>query len=338
MLKHLLLKSLDEHPDHPCHVLGFRKDVIEQIAASLDGEFPIEEAIVVRPNGEDDRFQIVSGHHRVRAAREAGLKEIPAHVVKLTDEEASMRLITHNAQGEMGPLAIGIHALKRVPRAQGKEGEGVTAYAKTVGKDEKSIRRYRDAAEVVTSGDIAGSKALSLTYHLVEIHRAPREEWKGLCDWLLEQDATVEQIKQRVNQVLAGERWPFAGTWTTSQITEAKAWLASMPRSKELKQRLVEAGVTARHVALMIEATKDRSDKYRKLAVERVLADSPCTGMLYNRLPYIGVAGEVLIWCQERLEELENQKLVKPVIASIKEAMRVLDEERKEEYDSWQSL
>jgi ParB-like chromosome segregation protein Spo0J len=46
-------------------------------------------------------FGIVSGHHRARAAKEAGLKEIPAHVVKLTDEEASMRLITHNAQGEL---------------------------------------------------------------------------------------------------------------------------------------------------------------------------------------------------------------------------------------------
>jgi ParB family chromosome partitioning protein len=49
--------------------------------------------IVVRPlngNEEKDKFEIVSGHNRVEAAKLAGLTEVPAVIKELTDDEAVM--------------------------------------------------------------------------------------------------------------------------------------------------------------------------------------------------------------------------------------------------------
>jgi hypothetical protein len=88
-----------------------------------------------------------------------------------------MRLITHNAQGEMGPLAIGIHALKRVPLAPGKDGGGLASYAKRIGKSAPRVTELRHAAEVA---HLFGQPKRLENYvtHLVEIHRLRRRSGK----------------------------------------------------------------------------------------------------------------------------------------------------------------
>ena len=50
-----------------------------------------------------------------------------------------MLLVTSNAQGELTPLEIGLHALKAVPKAKGKKGAGLASYASAVGKTKRSI-------------------------------------------------------------------------------------------------------------------------------------------------------------------------------------------------------
>ncbi|MBC7078521.1 MAG: ParB N-terminal domain-containing protein, partial [Synergistales bacterium] len=102
-LQQLPLELLDDHPDNPR--LVFREDVIDAIAANLNGHYPQKHAIHVRPAGE--RFQVLSGHHRVRAARKAGLEEIWAWVEPMDDESALMELVLSNSQGELSPLEIG---------------------------------------------------------------------------------------------------------------------------------------------------------------------------------------------------------------------------------------
>ncbi|MBC7237486.1 MAG: ParB N-terminal domain-containing protein, partial [Chloroflexi bacterium] len=109
-LQRLPMELIDDHPDNPR--LAFRQDVIDAIAANLNGQYPQKHAIHVRPAG--GRFQIVSGHHRIRAARQAGLKEVWAWVEPLDDEQALMELVLSNNQGELSPLEIGLHCLNAV--------------------------------------------------------------------------------------------------------------------------------------------------------------------------------------------------------------------------------
>lgn len=58
--------------------------------------YGIQTPIKVRP--KDDRFEIVFGERRWRAAKELGLTTIPATVEDLTDEEAQARRVLENAQ------------------------------------------------------------------------------------------------------------------------------------------------------------------------------------------------------------------------------------------------
>lgn len=188
---------LDDHPDNPRVLI--RDDVIDGIVANLNGEWPQQHALHVRPLG--DRFQIISGHHRRRAAEKAGIDSVWCWIEVMDDDEAFMCLATSNNQGELSPLEIGIHALKAVPVEKGGRGKsgGLSAYAEKIGKDQSNISKYRNAATV-------SKKVGNITYllnkagHLAAIHKSPEETWELLVEWML-RDKSVAETEQQVNRV-----------------------------------------------------------------------------------------------------------------------------------------
>ncbi len=74
----------------------FREEGLEELANSIR-EKGIIQPIVVRPQ-DGDRYEIVAGERRWRAAQRAGLHEIPVIVVDLSDREALEIAIIENVQ------------------------------------------------------------------------------------------------------------------------------------------------------------------------------------------------------------------------------------------------
>ncbi|MEP9377079.1 ParB/RepB/Spo0J family partition protein [Aquabacter sp. CN5-332] len=75
---------------------SFREDGLEELAASIR-EKGIIQPIVVRPLGHD-RYEIVAGERRWRAAQKAGLHDVPVVVVELNEREALEVAIIENVQ------------------------------------------------------------------------------------------------------------------------------------------------------------------------------------------------------------------------------------------------
>jgi ParB family chromosome partitioning protein len=63
----------------------FNKAALDELTASIKGKGVINPLLVRRVNSH---FEIVAGARRFRAAKAAGLEEVPAIVRELTDEEA----------------------------------------------------------------------------------------------------------------------------------------------------------------------------------------------------------------------------------------------------------
>jgi site-specific DNA-methyltransferase (adenine-specific) len=191
----LPLEKLDEHPLNPRLVI--REDVVDRIAANLDGAFPRDHAVRVRAIG--DRYQILDGHHRARAAAKAGLTEIAAWVLERDDEAAMMELVCSNAQGELSPLEIGLHAFHAVPAGKGGRGQrgGLAEYARAIGKDKSHVSRLRQAGEVAETVESA-QRFLEHATHLAEVHGAPRELWPDLAEAVLARKWTVADTKDAV--------------------------------------------------------------------------------------------------------------------------------------------
>lgn len=83
---------------HPYQV---RDDAeMEELAQSVR-ENGILSPVIVRPlESGPDRYEIVSGHRRVRAAQKAGLTEVPAFVFDISREEAAVLLVDSNLHRE----------------------------------------------------------------------------------------------------------------------------------------------------------------------------------------------------------------------------------------------
>jgi ParB/Sulfiredoxin domain len=177
--------------------------VIEQIAAQLNGEFDPAHALIVRPNAAG--FEIVSGHHRKLAAERAGITELPCWVREMSDQDAYMALALCNAQGELHPLEIGLHALR--------SGLPLLQYAKRAGISGDNERRYLamklNAAQVATA--VGTHVPTDRWRHLAEIHAAPEWLWQALVSAMLAGKWSVERARHHRKVPVAScfsELWP----------------------------------------------------------------------------------------------------------------------------------
>lgn len=72
--------------------LYFNREAMEELADTIKSD-GVHQPIVVRPWRNEivrgEAFELVAGERRWRAAKMAGLKEIPARVRELSDEQAS---------------------------------------------------------------------------------------------------------------------------------------------------------------------------------------------------------------------------------------------------------
>jgi site-specific DNA-methyltransferase (adenine-specific) len=200
-LQDIPLDKLHAHPDNPR--LQLREDVVERLTTEMAASgFGREHAVLVRPH--EGGYQVISGHHRVEAARRAELSEAPAWVREMDDDEAFMQLVLSNTQGELSPLEIGFHALKAVPLSEGGRGKkgGLSAYAERLGRDLSGIRQLRAAAEVAETLETSHRiKTADRTYHLYEVSKAPREVRSALVDALVKRSWTVADTKSTVDKV-----------------------------------------------------------------------------------------------------------------------------------------
>ena len=81
----LPLDRIDRNPRQPRG--AFDEESLQELTASIEA-VGVLQPIVVRPNGE--RYQLVMGERRVRAARTAGLERIPA-IVRTTEDDQLLR-------------------------------------------------------------------------------------------------------------------------------------------------------------------------------------------------------------------------------------------------------
>jgi ParB family transcriptional regulator, chromosome partitioning protein len=75
----------------------FDEDTMQRLTASVT-EHGILQPLLVRPVG--DKYELVAGERRYKAATEAGLTEVPALVRKLANEEAMQYALVENLQRE----------------------------------------------------------------------------------------------------------------------------------------------------------------------------------------------------------------------------------------------
>lgn len=116
---------------------------IEELKESLENDGQLN-PIIVRP--ENNHYVVISGHSRLRAARDLGWGEIEAEVRELSDEEADKLSLTSNMfRKEMSNLEQG----KVLNKLMNEHGWNKTEVAEKVGKSTSWVnRRVKVALDV----------------------------------------------------------------------------------------------------------------------------------------------------------------------------------------------
>lgn len=123
----LPIEFIDRNPRNPRR--DFREADLDELAASLKAH-GIVQPIVVRPvAGSNDRFEIIAGERRWRAAQRAGLHDVPVTILDVSDREALELAIVENVQrADLNPIeeARGYQALiEEFQYSQGDLGDTI---------------------------------------------------------------------------------------------------------------------------------------------------------------------------------------------------------------------
>ena len=161
----IAVSSISNFPNHPYQVKENEEmeDFVENVK-----EKGVIHPVIVRPK-KDGTYEMISGHRRKRACELAGIKEIPAIVREMTDEDAIIYMVDSNKQREKilpsekaFAYKMKLEAMKRkagrpkkensVPVEQNYENGGMTTreiIANEVGDSSSNIQRYIRLTELI---------------------------------------------------------------------------------------------------------------------------------------------------------------------------------------------
>ena len=162
---------------------------LDELAVSIR-ERGLVQPLVVRPLGGGDRYEIVAGERRWRAAQRANLHEVPVVIRTLSDQEAIEIAIIENVQREdLNSIeeGEGYHALM--------QGHGYTQedLAKVIGKSRshlantlRLLKLPKSVQDLVRKGDLSAGHARALI---------GRPDASELAARIVKEGLTVRQVE-----------------------------------------------------------------------------------------------------------------------------------------------
>ncbi|CAN5516660.1 hypothetical protein BH20CHL6_BH20CHL6_07910 [soil metagenome] len=186
------LDRIDPNPDQPR--LTFDEEALNDLAASVR-EHGILQPILVRP-WTSRQYQLVAGERRWRAARLAGLPEVPAIVEEINDETALEIAIIENLQREdLSPLDEAI----MFDRMTSERGYSVRKLAQKLGKDKGYIEnrlRLADAPAEIKQLVSLRKDTLSHASELLKVED-PRKR-RRLAEQVARGELSLVKLRQRI--------------------------------------------------------------------------------------------------------------------------------------------
>lgn len=187
------VERIEANPNQPR--LTWDEAGLEELANSVK-EHGILQPILVRPL-PDNRYQLVAGERRWRAARKAGLAAIPAMIEDIDDDTALEIAIIENLQREdLSP----VDEAMMYERMTSEHGYSVRKLAQKVGKDKGYIEnrlRLADAPPEIKELVSLRKDTLSHAYELLKVEDPRRR--RRLAEQVARGELTLIKLRERVD-------------------------------------------------------------------------------------------------------------------------------------------
>jgi len=263
-----------------------RFENLEALAESIR-EKGVLQPLLVRPLG-DGRYAIVAGERRYRAAKMAGLAEVPVRVLDLSEKEARLLALVENLQREdLNPYEETLGVLDLLSEELGKTREEVVAllhrmYNEKRGKATDNVVGSPEAQRVEGVFQALGRMTWeSFVRHRLPLLGLPEDLRAALEEGTLPYTAALElkkvkdleararlleeakgglslrELKARVREVMAKEKTP--PPWH-KEVASRLARLDPESLAPEKRQEV------ERHLKALLELLEEKGDERTPLA------------------------------------------------------------------------
>jgi ParB family transcriptional regulator, chromosome partitioning protein len=193
-VRYIPLDRIEANPGQPR--MTFDEAALAELAASIK-EHGVLQPVLVRPQpGGGQGYQLVAGERRWRAARLAGLREVPALIEQIDDDTSLEIALIENLQREdLSPLEEALMYQRMVD----DHGYSVRKLAQKIGKDKGYVEnrlRLADAPTEIKQLVSLRKDTLSHAYELLKIDDPRRR--RRLAEQVASGELSLVKLRERI--------------------------------------------------------------------------------------------------------------------------------------------
>jgi ParB family transcriptional regulator, chromosome partitioning protein len=251
------IEQIDPNPVQPRRV--FQQEALHQLAESIRQHGTIQ-PLVLRRSG--DRYQLVAGERRWRAAKIAGMTEVPAVVQEISDDHLLEITLIENIQREdLNPIELAI-AFDRMAHelniSQDEIGRRTGKDRSTISNSIRLLQLPPDLQQLVAERRLSAGHARSL------LALTDEDLQRNLAEKIVAQGLSVRQV-ERMTKRLTEPRDPAAEE-DEALDPNVKAAIADMERVLGTKVRIVEKSNTRGRIEIDYYSPDDLDRIYTLIA------------------------------------------------------------------------
>jgi ParB family chromosome partitioning protein len=190
------IESIEPNKNQPRR--NFYEDSLHELAESIK-QFGLLQPIIVRKINEEDRYEIIVGERRFRAARMAGLNFVPAIVSSYTDDSSSllMALIENIHREDLNPVEQARTYKQLVEEFNMTHDE----LSKQVGKSRAFITNIlRILSLPVSIQELIEEGKISAGHAKVLVGLKKIEDQLQIAESIVKNDLSVREVEKLVNK------------------------------------------------------------------------------------------------------------------------------------------
>jgi ParB family chromosome partitioning protein len=239
----------------------FNEQRLQELAQSIENHGLIQ-PITVRYIGEK-RFELISGERRLRAAKQAGLKELPAYVREANDEEIiSFALIENIQREDLNPMEVALGYKRLIDEV----GQTQAEVADKVGKNRSTVANMMRLLNLPAYVQAAlRDETISTGHARALINVDSEEDKKKVFDDIIDKGYSARQTERAVRSLGEDSKKKTKSSSTTTG-SEKHA-----PMFKEISSRLRRTLSTKVHINSKKNGGEIRIEFYSDDELERLL-------------------------------------------------------------------
>ena len=241
----IAVSSISNFPNHPYQVKENEEmeDFVENIK-----ENGVIHPVIVRTK-EDGTYEMISGHRRKRACELAGIKEIPAIVREMSDEDATILMVDSNKQRERILPSEKAFAYKMKLEAMKKQGK-------------RNDLTSRPMVDKLKSADIIGE----------EVGESGRQiqRYIRLTELIPELLQLVDDEKMKLRPAVEISYLTKSEQEYVFEVMEYNEVFPSHPQARELKKLSADGKLTDDDIDRILSEEKPNQKENIKFSVDKV--------------------------------------------------------------------